>query len=402
MNIPVRFALIGAGGVGAYHLSCLETLEREGKLRLAGVADPSGDRLADTRAALEGRGVRWFSNYAELLASLPDLDAVVIATPIPFHFQMALDCLERGLFLCLEKPPVPLLGQLEKLLDADRNNRVSVGFQMILSRNVQRVKAALVEGSLGKLTAIRACACWPRLDGYYARASWAGKLKLGDKPVFDGPATNALAHLVHNIMFLAGAERQGFDVPAKVQGELYRVRPIESYDVACLRGEFRSGVDFVAALAHATEESLPFRLEVRGTKGWMRISEDGARLEGSSIEPVEDNQDTKTLLLEMHREFVQFINGERPRVSTHLADTRGYVLTTNAMLASSGGIHDVDPSWVRTYERKNERGYELASLREGVEEAFASGRLFSEQGLPWATAGSPVTPGSFRDLDILQ
>ena len=167
----------------------------------------------------------------------------------------------------LEKPPVPLIQQLDALIEADTNNRVAVGFQMIASESVQRAKQLIVEGKLGDIQDIRAAACWSRTDSYYNRASWSGKMTLRSEPVFDGPATNALAHLIHNIMFLASPQRDGFDEPIEVQGELYRARPtIQSYDTACLRGRFESGTVFVAAFTHATEQQFPFVLEVHGSK----------------------------------------------------------------------------------------------------------------------------------------
>ena len=132
---------------------------------------------------------------------------------------------------------------------------------------MQRLKQLIIEGTIGEVRSIRAGGCWPRSDRYYQRTNWAGKLVLGGEPVFDGPATNGLAHLVHNIMFLAGSEAVGSAVPIEVEGELYRARPIESYDVACLRGKFACGIDFSLAVTHSTKEPLPFKIEVRGTRG---------------------------------------------------------------------------------------------------------------------------------------
>jgi hypothetical protein len=248
------------------------------------------------------------------------------------------------------------------------------------------LKQAIADGKLGKVTAIRAAGCWPRQDSYYSRAAWAGKMLLDGAPVFDGPATNAFAHLIHNIMYLAAAERDGFAIPVEVAAELYRARPIESYDTACLRGRFHSGIEFNLAVTHATEVPLLYRIEVLGTQGWARLSDDGAKLESNVGVSCDCPQSTQELLDINYVNFIDVLNGRADRFSTRLADARGYVSATNAMLLSSGGIHTIDPASVRQYGRDGEAGFDVLNLREAVEETFAAGRLFNEQGLPWATA----------------
>lgn len=402
MSTPPQIALIGAGGIGRFHLDCILKLQSEGLARLVAVADPTADRFPALRDELCASGVVWHSDYREMLENTVDLNAVVIATPIPLHREMAHACLAKGVFVLMEKPPVPLIQELDDLIQADANDRVSVGFQIIVSQFVQRLKAAVVAGSFGEISDIRCRACWPRTDDYYKRAAWAGKMQLGGEPVFDGPATNALSHMIHNIMFLAASEAEAFDEPAEATGELYRARPIESYDVACLRGRFPSGIRFAAALAHATAETLPYSIEVRGSKGWARISGDGALLEGNVVENGEGRQETPELLLEMHREFIDWIAGRRARTSTRLRDTRGYVLATNGMLASSGGIHVIGDEWMRHQGVGDNRLVAVTGLPDIVENVFQTGRLFSEQGVPWAKPSSLISLVNLRRLDFFQ
>ena len=378
--------LIGLGGIGRYHLASMRALEQRGRARVAAVVEPMAERFPDLRRDLEAHGVRWYTDYRDMLCTESDLAAVTIATPIHLHLQMTLACLEHGLFVNLEKPPVPLVQQLEALIRADVNSRVTVGFQMIVSRCVQRMKRLIVEGAIGEIHYIRACGCWPRLDRYYQRSNWAGKLTLDGEAVFDGPATNALAHLVHNIMFLGAPDTDGFAVPMEVQGELYRARPIESYDVACLRGRFATGIEFAFAATHATRQTMPFKIEVRGSKGWLCLTDDGANLDTSSGESLRCPETTQQLLDVCHDRYHDIMHGEPRRTYTSLADTRGYVRATNGLWLSSGGIHDLDTEWVEPYQEGHETGYNVRGLYAAVERVFAEGRLFSELNLPWATA----------------
>lgn len=393
-----KFALFGAGGVGAYHLAAIERQERKGAARLVAVADPTADRMPERKAQLQGRGVRWHMDYLDLLREEAELDAVVVATPIPFHYEMAKACIERGVFVHLEKPPVPLVHQLETLIRADEMQRVSVGFQMIGSRCIQALKELIVEGRIGELREIRAGGCWPRTDGYYNRASWAGRLMLDGKPVLDGPATNALAHVIHSLHYLAGEGRDEFAVAEEVSGELYRARRIESYDAACMRGRFASRILFSVAVAHATEAALPFQLSVRGTDGWARLSNDGAVLEATCGTELHEPETTQELIDRDYDQLIEVIEGRRERFATCLEDTRGYVSATNGMFVSSGGIHDIDPSAARTWQGEDGLGFNVANLRDAVEESLLAGTLFSEQGLSWAIASPIIVPLDSPDL----
>ena len=385
MTKIVNFGLIGTGGIGAYHRAAIETHAEAGLAKLVAVADPTigEDKIAEFRS----KGIHWHADYREMLEQ-ETLDAVVIATPIPFHLEMTKACLARGLFVNLEKPPVPLLGQLEALISADPRNTVNVGFQMIGAASTQALKRLISEGLLGKILSIRAAGCWPRLDGYYGRARWAGKMSIDGAPIFDGPATNALAHVIHTIMYCAGETHDTFSVPSEVTGELYRARRIESYDTACLKGRFPSDIAFSLAVTHATENKFPFSIQVKGTLGSATLSEDGARLESSVGVSLDREESTQQLLDINYTEFLKVLSGERARFPSTLRDTRGYVETTNAILLSSGGIHDIPMEFIREYRQGEEAGFDVTGLREAVLESLSNGRLFSAQGCSWAK-GSP-------------
>ena len=397
MTRPPRYALIGATRIGAYHLAAIREMEKDGLAHLVAVVDPVLADASELRTSLEADGVRCYLDHREMLRKESALDVVVISTPIPFHLQMTLDCLERDVFIYLEKPPVPLVQQWEAMRAADKHQRIGVGFQMISSLWVRKLKAAVVEGKLGRVQEIRIGACWPRVDWYYQRNSAAGKMSHRGEPIFDGPATNAMAHLIHNAMFLASEEPGGYAAPVEMTAELYRARPIESYDVACLRGRFPSGATFSAALTHATEEAWPFRFEVRGTGGWARVTEDSTVIESSSASDVHAGETAEQLVEKTHRQFAAFARGEEARPLTSLLDTRGYILATNGMLLSSGMIHSIDDRHCRHYQHGSEGGYDVAGLHSAVQASFETGKLFSELGLPWARATNPVSVETLKN-----
>lgn len=399
MSQPLRIALIGAGGIGMAHLRAIEAFETEGRARLVAVADPFVDVHARVKETLESRGVRWHLDFQKLLEQEIELDAVAIATPIPLHARMIAAALARSLFVYVEKPAVPLIQQLNDLTALDARHKVAVGFQQICSEPVRQLKRWKAAGALGAIRSIRVRGAWPRLTSYYERAAWAGRMLLNDEPVFDGPVTNAFAHPLQNIMYLAGDGMDDFAIPTEVEGEFYRARPIEGYDVVCLRGRLESGVLFSFAATHAVEQRLPHRLDLVGEKGRAWIADDGAVV-GNDLGLASPEGAFRDPFDESYRRFIEFASGNASRAATRLHDTRGYVLATNGALIASNGIGTIAARFHRTYGEGAARGYDVPGLTELILRSAETGNLFSEQGAPWARKGRVVLVRSLRSLRL--
>jgi predicted dehydrogenase len=399
MHRVLNWGLIGVGGMGGAHLNTLLKLETEKRVRLRCVADPFADRLTERKQSLEQNGVRWYSDYEEMLRAESELDAVSICTPIPLHHRMTKAALARGVFTYLEKPPVPLIQQLDELIALDSQRRVAVGFQMIGSEAARQLKRWKTDGALGDVSAIRVSAAWPRMDSYYQRAAWAGRMTLNGAPVFDGPLTNANAHLVHTIMFLAGNGPDEFAVPREVEGELYRARPIEGHDVACVRGKFASGVAFSCAVTHATEKVSPFHIEVIGSNGKAWLADNGQTL-GNDLGIASPIIGASDAFHTSYLGFVEFVAGVRSRPFTRLADTRGYVVATNGALVSSSGIHTIPSAHWHIYRQGDDSGYDVRGLADWIVKAGGTGASLSEQGVPWARKGSLLALDSLRAVQL--
>ncbi len=393
-------ALIGVGGFGAYHLRYLAALQERGLARLVSVADPYSERLQETHKRLRAGGVRWHHNYLDLLADEKNLDLVIIATPIPLHEEMTLAALEQTkAAIYLEKAPVPTLDQLRALISADSLERVHVGFQMVAWPSFRLLKRWICEGHLGRIQRITAGGVWPRGDSYYQRSDWAGRL-ISDtgEAIFDGPATNALAHLVHNIMFLAGPTDAGFARPVETRGEFYRARPIESYDAACLSGRFGTGIEYALAVAHCSRDNCDFVVSVQGDRGQASVTMGGRRIEADFCAPQEFEDPYSQ---EFHRETITRIHENRPPVNS-LVDCLGYSEATCGGLMSSGAIHDVPDHFISHEEGEADRVYHVDGMAQAVEQTIATGLMWSEQGVAWAQspAGLNVDGVSKQPFDL--
>jgi predicted dehydrogenase len=250
MTDRVRVALIGANGHGRWHRRLIASLDRA---QLVGLADPQPidpDPLVD-------EGVALFTDYRELLATTAP-EVVVICTPPHTHLPIALDVLDAGCDLLLEKPPVASLAA-HRTLAAQLNatgRSCQVGFQALASQAWARFRAAV---AAGPATSVSAMASWQRDDAYYVRAPWAGRRTVGGRPVIDGSLVNPLAHAV--VQALASASAAGAGRPRQLAVERYRTRPIEVDDTAFARVTFDSGLTVTIAVTLAGEEFIAGQID---------------------------------------------------------------------------------------------------------------------------------------------
>lgn len=99
MPDEVRIGLLGCGLISQY--AHVFALQKAAGVRLAVVCDLAAD-LAETVARRHGIQ-RWTSDFRELLDD-PALDAVLIATADQHHVANAIECMERGKHVLVEKP----------------------------------------------------------------------------------------------------------------------------------------------------------------------------------------------------------------------------------------------------------------------------------------------------------
>ncbi|MBN2071278.1 MAG: Gfo/Idh/MocA family oxidoreductase [Candidatus Krumholzibacteriota bacterium] len=91
-------------------------------------------------------------DYLDIIKD-PDIDAVVIATPVSTHFKLAVDALEAGKHVFCEKPLTQNVEEGVKLIDtADRCKRtLMVGHTFVYTAAVNKIRALIREGELGDI-----------------------------------------------------------------------------------------------------------------------------------------------------------------------------------------------------------------------------------------------------------
>lgn len=175
-------ALAGAGAIGRAHAATLKSLDG---FALAGIADPTeaGKQYANAL------GVPWFDDIPHLLASARP-DAVIVATPNQTHMPIAVQALEAGIPVLVEKPVASTVAEGLAIAEASERTGVPtlVGHHRRHNPIIRRAREILAAGDLGEVTNVTILSAFFKPDDYFA-AEW--RRKPGGGPI--------LINLIHEI-----------------------------------------------------------------------------------------------------------------------------------------------------------------------------------------------------------
>jgi predicted dehydrogenase len=132
---------------------------------LVAVADIRTDRVQ--RFAEEYRAAS-YTDYHDLLAR-SDIDAVSICVPSGLHAKVAVDALQAGKHVLVEKPIALSLADADHMIAVARECDLLLGvvLQNRYNSPMQQVRRAVDEGRLGRLYLGNACVRWYRPQAYY-------------------------------------------------------------------------------------------------------------------------------------------------------------------------------------------------------------------------------------------
>ena len=151
MSQPVRAGLIGCGSVSITGVLPQLTQPDTGEhLELVAVCDVVADRA---RAAAGRFGIpAAYSDPAELIAR-DDVDLILVITPIPFHYPLAMQAIEGGKHVYVQKTMATTFADAQAMNAAARSRGVTLVAApgQMLAPSMQKVKQLVTQGALGKL-----------------------------------------------------------------------------------------------------------------------------------------------------------------------------------------------------------------------------------------------------------
>jgi UDP-N-acetyl-2-amino-2-deoxyglucuronate dehydrogenase len=280
MSKVYKLALVGAGVIGKHHGQVISQLAD--RVELVAVADTQPDRAA---ALAKERGGRPYGSLAEALAA-EEIDVVVVCTPTGRHGEVAIEALNAGKHVIVEKPAEITVAKTDEIIKAQQHagTLVTVISQHRFDPATETAVAAIARGELGRLTSGIASIDWWRGQSYYDSGDWRGTWDLDG----GGALMNQGVHTVDLLVATLGRPVEVF----AYTGTLAHER-IEVEDVAVGVVRFESGALGVLHATTAAYPGLSARLQVHGDRGSVIIDND--QLAFIHVTPVGESPEEKLM-----------------------------------------------------------------------------------------------------------
>jgi predicted dehydrogenase len=152
----VTLGVIGSGSRGTFVTG---VFQKDPALRVAAICDvyePNLENAVSAASKVPGTHPKQYRNYRELLAD-KDVQAVLIATPEHWHYQMVLDALAAGKDVYVEKPLCQTPEQGIALVEAEKKTKqiIQVGMQRRSFDLYLEGRKIVAAGQLGNVRMVR-------------------------------------------------------------------------------------------------------------------------------------------------------------------------------------------------------------------------------------------------------
>lgn len=167
-----RVGIVGCGGIAEVHASVLKQLKEAELCAFADCEKSRAERFAGTYG---GGNAGAYESLEEMLAKAAP-EVIHICTPHYLHVPMAVECLNRGCNVFMEKPPAISAEQFAGLEQALGRSAGSLGicFQNRYNQSTLKVDELLSKKCLGEILGARAFVTWNRTADYYTESGWRG------------------------------------------------------------------------------------------------------------------------------------------------------------------------------------------------------------------------------------
>jgi predicted dehydrogenase len=141
---------VGVVGCGYWGPNLIRNLSQTAGCEVAILCDTSEQRLRHMKRLYPGTAG---TTRVEDVLENPAVDAVIVATPVRFHYQMAKAALEAGKHVFVEKPMARTVAECEELiaLSETKGLVLMVGHTFLFSPAVNRMKEIIDTGDIGKI-----------------------------------------------------------------------------------------------------------------------------------------------------------------------------------------------------------------------------------------------------------
>lgn len=266
----MKYALIGCGRISPNHIAAAV----KNGLDIAGICDTRAERTQEKAQMCGLENVRQYTDYREMLEKeKPELAAV--CTESGSHAKIALDCLDAGCNLIIEKPVALSLADADAVISRadEKGLKVCVSHQNRFNRSVRKIREALEQDRFGRMYYGTVHVRWCRDRGYYSGAKWRGTWEQDG-----GALMNQCIHSIDLLRWMMGDEIDTVTGMTDRLGHPY----IEAEDLGMALVKFKNGA---YGIIEGTTDIYPRNLEetlcLFGERGTVRAG-------GTSLNRIEE------------------------------------------------------------------------------------------------------------------
>ena len=267
----VGIALVGCGRIAHKHVDAVAHMAPQAKLMA--VCDIVEERARE-KSREYGEKLRELGlplsqpetvlDYKELLER-EDIQMVAIATESGNHAQIAVDFLEAGKHVLVEKPMALSMQDADIMIALAKKKGLCLGVahQNRFNKTIQALRKAVEAGRFGRVLAGNARILWNRNQEYYTQAPWRGTYAQDG-----GCLMNQCIHNIDLLQWMLGGQIQ------KVQAMLGNfLHPyIEAEDYGSIQIRFADGaIGNVEGTVCVYPQNLEETLTILGEKGTVVI-----------------------------------------------------------------------------------------------------------------------------------
>ncbi|MDC7230670.1 MAG: Gfo/Idh/MocA family oxidoreductase [Sphaerochaetaceae bacterium] len=267
----MKLGLIGCGIITQEaHVPALIRLKDT--IEVVALCNHSEGKAITVRDLLGNPNLPIFTSWETMLQKQKDLDAVLIALPIPLNYPVSKACLDAGIAVLCEKPAGANAAEAEKTMESVSSEKplYMIAENHHFKNSIIKAKEIIESGQIGSLHSVQMNVfSFTEVDSKFNNTHWRQYNEYSGGYLMDGGV-----HYVHALQQIAGPV-------TKVMGSTLSINPklgTNDLGFAILTHENGVVTSFNMALQHACPEDV---LKLFCTAGALSVSDNEIQLYSS-------------------------------------------------------------------------------------------------------------------------
>ena len=259
----MKYALIGCGRIATNHV----TAAGNNNLEIVAVCDIVPEKMEEILAKhnlADDKSIKRYTDYKQMIEE-NEIELISIATESGKHAAIALDAIDAGVSVIIEKPMAMNIADAEEIINraAEKNVKVSACHQNRFNVAIQEVRKAVEGERFGKLSHASINVRWNRNKGYYDQAPWRGTWEEDG-----GCLMNQCIHGIDLLRWMMGDEVVEVYGATRQQFHDY----LEAEDVGVAVVKFKNGaIGTIEGTTNVYPQNLEETLYLFGENGTVKV-----------------------------------------------------------------------------------------------------------------------------------